>query len=285
MRKQDEDQIFPHQLTLSLLGSQILTRCKHEECSRGIAAHFSSAVSEPWTTPDIIVDCTWKTAERYLFRARESERTGPLSGVRVHTLDALAKLDWPFLSPPIPPLVVEPLRNRFIALHGAAIRAPDGRCFLVLGDRESGKTTTALELVNNQGWTLLTDETVFIHRRARLVEPFAPSLGVWDDEGGTRCKKAVPAMQACLSVAREPALATHVICLERVPSTGNPELRRLAAADAFGALLRHQLDAGSSWEESIISLAHLARTLPVTALHHGGYADLRAVIPEMLNIA
>jgi hypothetical protein len=276
---------LPYHLTLSLLGASILVRCKYSACAEGIAAHFSPAVCEPWTTPDIIVDCDWESAGRYLFRARNHVIAEPLTGVRVHCPGSPGSSDWPYTSPPIPPLVLEPFCNRFIGLHGAAAVAPEGSCLLLLGERESGKTTVALDLVNEHGWELLTDETVFIHRRSRLVEPFAHAVGLWDSRIKVATKAAVPAVEACRAIASQPALVTHVVCLEHMGGQTHPGLTPITSSQAFRTFLNHHLDAGCRADEAMVSLVQLARAVPAAVFAHGGYADLRRAVPDLIAFA
>jgi serine kinase of HPr protein (carbohydrate metabolism regulator) len=49
---------------------------------------------------------------------------------------------------------------------------------LFVGERKSGKSTLAVDFVNQAGCQLLTDEIVYLHRRTLLVGPFPIAVGV-----------------------------------------------------------------------------------------------------------
>lgn len=69
---------------LALLGGRILVRFEHERCRDDVLRHFSCSIAAPGPSPDVIVECDWERADRYLFRARPDElATIPLAGVRV----------------------------------------------------------------------------------------------------------------------------------------------------------------------------------------------------------
>jgi hypothetical protein len=275
---------FPYQITLFLLGCHILVKCKHKQCLDGIATIFSPVICTPWHTPDVVVDCDWEKAERYLFRTRPHEDTAPLSGVRVHTQGKLAESEWPFLDPPIPPFVVEPFQNRFIGLHAGSVQTPTGECFIFLGNRGSGKTTTTLALVNNHKCRLLTDETVFIHRRTKLVEPFPRSVHLGEMRNGSFRKVSVSADKACQAVTDKPALVTHIVFLEPDQKVQGQEFSRITPAEAFKNFLKHHLNAGCSPDESMVTLTQLAREVPAFTYRYNTYEDLLSLPEKCLKI-
>ncbi|WP_026730841.1 hypothetical protein [Fischerella sp. PCC 9605] len=275
---------FPYQVTLFLLGCQILIRCKYKVCLDGIAATFSPVVCIPSHTPDVVIDCDWEKAGRYLFRTRPPEDTEPLFGVQVHTQGKLAESDWPFLEPPIPPLVVEPFRNRFIGLHAGSVQTSSGKCLIFLGNRGSGKTTTTLALVNNHKCSLLTDETVFIHRRTKLVEPFPRSVHLRETHNGSLRKVSVSADKACQVVADKPALATHIIFLEPDEKVQEQEFSSLTPAEAFRNFLKHHLNAGCCPDESMVTLFKLACEVPAFMYRYTTYEDLLSLPEKCLEI-
>ncbi|TXD35419.1 hypothetical protein FRC98_16525 [Lujinxingia vulgaris] len=62
-----------------------------------------------------------------------------------------------------------------VALHGSALRLPDGDTIAIIGDSGAGKSTTALGLVR-RGATLLADDLVLVDVERRLLLAGAPSL-------------------------------------------------------------------------------------------------------------
>jgi hypothetical protein len=271
---------FPYQVTLFLLGCHLLVRCKYKECLDQISQTFSPVICTPWSTPDVIVDCKWKKAGRYLFRTRPAENSGPLIGVQVHTQGKLAESDWLYLEPPIPPFIVEPFRNRFIALHAGSVKTSNNNCLIFLGNRGSGKTTTTLILVDKYHCSLLTDEIVCIHKRTKLVEPFPRSVHVRENGNGKNPQKiAVSADKACRTVANQSALATHIIFLEPNGIFGKQEFLKISPSETFKNLLKHNLNAGCCPDESMVTLVQLAYELPAFMYRYGRYEDL-LFLPE-----
>jgi hypothetical protein len=65
-------------------------------------------------------------------------------------------------------------RMRRALLHGAAVAAPDGRAWLLVGDAFAGKTTTTVNLIA-AGWAYLSDDHVVLGRGADGL----PSVEGW----------------------------------------------------------------------------------------------------------
>ncbi|QHZ47755.1 hypothetical protein [Bacillus sp. NSP9.1] len=66
-----------HLAFFEMFGSLIKVECLHEECLKQIKEHFPIFICEdPYTGPDIIVECDWKEQGRYLFRSRPENQTG-----------------------------------------------------------------------------------------------------------------------------------------------------------------------------------------------------------------
>lgn len=73
-------------------------------------------------------------------------------------------------------------------LNAAGVRDPDGRGMLLFGPPQSGKTTTAVQLARRDGWSLLSDEIVFVrdgtvYGLARPVR-FRRDSPLYDEERG-----------------------------------------------------------------------------------------------------
>lgn len=273
---------FPYKGNLSLLGCQILIRCKYKQCFQEIMEMFSPVATTTWGTSDVVIDCNWKAAGRYLFRTRPAD-SKPLNGVRVHTKGKIATDDWSYLDPPIPPFVIDPFRERFVAFHAGSVQTPDGKCIIVLGNRGSGKTTTTLALVNSYQCSLLTDETVFLHKRTRLIEPFPRSVHLRDTDNNSLKKIGVAADKACKLVAHQASLATHMIFLKPNEEVQAGELLKLSSAETMENLLQHHLYAGCSPDESMVTLTQLARELSSFAYRYHTFKDLLLLPQKILE--
>ncbi len=262
-----------HSAFLDILGVHLWIRCKHRECLDGILHHFSCSRSPRILTPDIVIECEWEEAGRYLFRARPPENDGPLDGVRIWVPkhDSTPRL-WTSAYPPIPPLNVWPFAERFVGLHAAAVIAPDGFATLFVGERGSGKSTLALAFVNDGDCELLTDETVFLHRRTRLVEPFPIAIGVKASDGISG-KRLVAAAEAVKAVADRAALVTRVVFPTPYHSAGR-RVEPMSEAEGFRALLPHHLDVGADMDEAIVTLVHLSTRTRLLRCRYGSYEDL-----------
>src|SRR6202035_5849646 len=124
---------------LEILGGYILVTCAYQDCAKGIADYFSAHICTRLVTPDVIVECDWLKASRYLFRARPADCPPTLEGIHVTALYGQRE-PWRSIYPPLPPLTVAPFARRFLALHGAALVSSEGAALLILGDRGGGKT-------------------------------------------------------------------------------------------------------------------------------------------------
>lgn len=279
---------LPHRLTLCLLGGYVLVRCRYAECRDGIADYFSCAVVErPWRTPDVIVDCTWSAAGRYLFRARPQDHPDPrLQGVRVHVKGVVAAEDWTSRQAPLPPLSVDPFVDRFVALHAGAVTTPDGGALALVGDKGAGKTTTTVDLVNNHRCALITDEATFLHRRTRLVEPFPRSVGVaehYDRATGQLMKRPRPADEVCANVEQQPVRLDRVAFLQPSSDVSGVSVEPVSASTALRLLLANQFDVSATADEGLVTLMHLAKSTDTLIVRYGTYEDLCKVGALLLS--
>ncbi|SFB04564.1 hypothetical protein SAMN05216266_1048 [Amycolatopsis marina] len=281
------DDSLPHRLTIRMLGAHVLVRCQFADCRDGIAEYFSSAVEEqPWRTPDVVVDCTWRTADRYLFRARPDDHPDPvLAGVWVHAYQQLAGTEWPSRDAPLPPMSVPPFRDRFVGLHAGTVRTPEGAGLCVVGDKGAGKTTTTVDLVNDHGCALLTDEATFVHRRTRIAEPFPRAVGVADRyDRGRPVKRHRPADQVCRAVAEQPVLLSRLVFLLPAPDIAGVRVEAVSPSDAFCLMLPHQFAVGVSAHEGLVTLLELARSVDAVVVRYSGYEALRTVAGTLVGM-
>lgn len=274
---------YPYQLSLFLLGSHVLVRCREHQCYLGIREYFGPAIlTESWSSPDVIVDCDWADAGRWLFRARpgDNARATPLEGVHLHVRGQERPIFWTSNNPPIPPWDLEPLKGRFIGLHAGAVVLGEGGALIFAGDRGSGKTTLTLTLVNKFGGTLLTDETACIYTRTTIVEPFPQAIGVKSGEDAR--KRRVSADSICERVAVTPAPASSIVFLEPTHGIRGIQLAPLTPADSLRLLLNHHLDLGSPVDDAMMTLFLLAYRLQAVVCRYGAYEDLLEAVPTAL---
>ena len=278
------DRELSHHVFLQMLGCTFLVRCAHAACRDGIKEHFSCHVVEPWCAPDVVVDCNWQQSSRYLFRARPDAQAGTrLQGVRVHVRGSATADDWSSLDPPLPPFNSDPIRDRFVGLHAAAVVTPNRKgAILLIGDRGAGKSTLSVLLTNEFDCSLLTDETVCIHRRTRVIEPLVIPIGFRNPLGDSQGKTLVQAELACREIATDPVAASHIIFLQPDGSEGCT-ITPITSAAAFRKSLDHQLDLGCRMDECLLTLAALARTTPAATLRYGSYQALRSCGKEVLH--
>lgn len=270
------------ELTLDLLGASILVRCQSARCAAGIARHFSAAVSDVTSySPDFLIEVDWPEAGRHLFRARHPKSPLQLDGVRVMGRGESKPRPWQSHQPPLPPFSLPPLAGRFTALHSAALTYPDEstRAVLFLGERESGKTTCALQLCTNYGFGLLTDETTVLMNRSTMVLPFPREMSFRTGAPATP-KRVSAATGTVPDVVQSPAIATDLVFLEG-GGGAYATLGQIGPEAAMASALAHNQYFGSNMGESIRTLARLANECRSWTATHRDYAGLLEIIDEV----
>lgn len=264
---------------LSLLGVRVDVRCLYKPCAEAIGSFYSASLASPRSSsPEVVVWCDLESPSRYLFRSRPDDMSGvPLAGISVQTLRS-SKEVWTSTLPPIPALASWPFKDRFAALHAAAVRTTAGEGVLIAGDRGSGKTTTALLLADQHGAEVLCDETALIHCRTRLVEPLPHAVGVW--RGGRKVR--VPMTEVCARISREAALVSRLVFLKRQPE-GIGQLRRLSRSDALRIMLTHHRDAGASIGDAMQTLLNLAARSESWAVEYSRPSDLADLVCDAVG--
>lgn len=268
--------------TYDVLGATVLVRCAHSACADAIAEHFGPMATEPWTTPDWIVECDLEKAPRELFRSRPSASPGAFDGVRIRGRRMAEPAEWTAVEPPLLPLSAEPLRERLVGLHAASLAIGGDRALLVLGERGAGKTTLALALTTGfDDCALMGDEWTFVLRRTAVALPYPQAVGLWNPVGGKIWRRADAVVER---VQLRPRVVTHAIVLEPGGPKSPQDVSPLAA---FGLLQQHHLAAGTNHDEAIVTLARLAATVPVTRMNVVAYDErevaaglVRALITE-----
>lgn len=263
---------------IKILGGIIEVRCKYYECLEGIEAFFSASITDAFITPDIIIYCNWKKADRYLFRTRPKEDGDEfLPGVFYQKSGSTEILPWDSYDPPLPPFIKKPFINSFVGLHAGAIKGDKNNAILFIGSRGSGKTTSTLELVNNfEQYELLTDETVFIRKRSLLVEPFPRLVLPRAIADGEIKKYSLRADQAYKRVAKQPAIVTHGFFLKK--DIGGPFISKISSIDAYRNIVEHYKYAGTGLKESMITLSLVAQEAEFSVISYKNYEDLKSIL-------
>lgn len=253
-RPESEPVVQPrHVVSLRLLGVRVDVWCVHEKCANVIQRFYSASVVPPGhSSPEVLVSCDWEDAGRYLFRSRPDDAEGvPLAGVSVQTLRS-EKHEWTSVLPPIPALASWPFKDRFVALHAAAVRTASGEAVLIAGGRGAGKSTTALALSDRIGVDVLCDETAFVHCRTIMVEPFPHAVGVW--QGGRKLQ--VPITDVCRRICYDTVPVGRIVFLNQ-SAGGSGKAYQVPRSDALRELLLHHRDAGASMGDSMQTLLGL----------------------------
>lgn len=277
---------FKFKVQVKVLGGLIEVKCKYKECLDGIIDFFSTSISLSFAVPDIIIFCDWEQSGRYLFRTSPSDYRGHILKGVYYQLPGNGQAEpWDSYDPPLPPFVKEPFANTFVGLHAAAVKDKQKNAILFIGPKGSGKTTSALQIVNNSdSYELLTDETVFLRRRSLLVEPFPRLVLPRTAINGEVTKFAMTAREAFRQVAQQSAIINHVFFLKRV--SGHIGISGISSDEAYRNIVEHYQYAGSSFKESMITLSVVAREVPFSRISYSNYEQLLAIlksVPEYLE--
>ncbi|WP_188433770.1 hypothetical protein [Kroppenstedtia guangzhouensis] len=175
------------------------------------------------------------------------------------------------------------MRDRFVGLHAGAVVTDNNQAMLFIGPSGSGKTTSTSVLVNSHSCHLLTDETVFIHRRTSLVEPFHREIRAVqpDPETGVLKKKSIHVDVFYDSVYTQPVPATHGVFLEPGSYAG---IRPIYPAEALKRLIDNHLYLGCDYDEALVTLGLLAKDLSFVVLNYKTYDQLISMAPQTLKI-
>lgn len=266
-------------VSLRLLGVRVDVRCTYSECADAITDFYSASLVEPGLSgPEVVVWCDLRSPGRQLFRARPDDEVGvPLRGVSVQTLRS-PREEWRSTLPPLPALGSWPFRERFVALHAAAIRTTDGTGVLIAGERGAGKSTAALSLARRLGAEVVGDETAFIHCRTTLVEPFPHAVGVWSNGR----KVQVPITDLGVRICDQAMPADVVVFLERRDG-GVAETSRLSQAESLRALLPHHRSAGASMGDAMETLFGLAAESESWMITYSDLDEMRAAVGDLVS--
>lgn len=173
--------------------------------------------------------------------------------------------------------VIKELRGRFLLLHAAAVEI-GGRALVLVAPSGTGKSTAARMLCSAADARYLTDETVIIDPRTRLVFPYPKPISAVQD-GGTRGGKVDLALADLgFTPCREPVPLGAVVVLER----SGPPARwgQMGPTDAMLAV--------AAQSSSLSLLDHPLTTLDAVLSAVGGgrllqYAEIDDALPLLLE--
>lgn len=87
-------------------------------------------------------------------------------------------------------------------------------------------------------------------------------------------KAFVPVNDLVPRIASEPAFASYLVVLEPNQECSEPQFQILPASDALVHILPHQIDVGTSADESFVTLLQLAEHCPSAVYRYKDPADL-----------
>ena len=173
--------------------------------------------------------------------------------------------------------------------HAAAVVAPDGRAWLIVGDTHAGKSTTAANLLQG-GWRFVSDDNGVLSRAAGGIEVEGWPRHFHMDEGWER--GAPVGRRAAVDPHRRwpgrwlAAAPLAGLLFPRVEAALPTALELLAPADALAALVRQSpwLLADRAVAPRVLALLRDVAALPAYALRLGrdSYASPELLIERLL---
>lgn len=271
---------FAYKQCVCLLGVRILICCKHRECLDEINAYFSGVAQQDDVSADLVIYCEHERADRYLFRSRPPTDEGPLKGVYFQEPGTTIPQPWAVTRyPPLPPLALRAFQDRFVGIHAAAVLDSSHFVAMLVGERGAGKSSLSRLLVNQFEYSLLTDETAYIHRRSTVMEPLIVATGLCEVLEGKVIKTQHNARTVYRSLASTPGIIKKVLFLQRLPG-GKPELKRISTSAAFKMLCAQTMDVGSTEEEGFCTIFPIS-CLESKQLVYSDYSQLAEMVHEV----
>lgn len=178
-------------------------------------------------------------------------------------------------------------------VHAAAVAAPDGRSWLIVGDGGSGKSTTCVGLATS-GYELLSDDQVVLGRTGKqlTVEGWLRALHMdegWERGIPTGQRRTVEPSEFELTVARHGGMLAGTLYTS-IRADEPTVVLPAPAAEAFTLLVRQSpwLLADREAAESVVALladtARLPRyTLSLGLDTYGGGPKLRQLLDSVLS--
>ena len=174
-----------------------------------------------------------------------------------------------------------------VVLHAGAVRSPIGQVVVLAASSNAGKSTLTAALVQ-AGWDYLGDEAIGIRSGTLAAVSYPKRIAL---AAASRAVLGLPLSSAPDAAVRE--LRADAVRLSGdvgpIAHVVLPEYRKGAAISlarldppaAVKALLANTLNLARAGEEGLTALCHLAASVPVHVLVHGGSADAAAVISRL----
>lgn len=225
-------------LHFDILGLRVQVQCACMRTQQKIAAYLYAHAKDPRErSPDLMVRLFEPLEEdrfRYLFRTQPKGAVQDL-GAWVLYENSDGWQHWTRTQPVLVPFALPVLKDRFMALHAAAVVAPGSRQATVLmGSKGAGKTTVSMRLAQDFGWPLLTDETTaietFSHQCWPLVRP--PHITISNPTGGLAKAHMEIEEFSNVRVATGPTQVNRLVELTHAPGLQEPHVEPLTSSQA-----------------------------------------------------
>ncbi|WP_343177660.1 hypothetical protein [Pseudomonas sp. 4810-S13] len=192
---------------------------------------------------------------------------------------ARPRCHWSSTAPPLIPFNTEAIDGKFFAYHAAAITAPTMGTVLLLGNKGAGKSTNALALCKERGWSLLSDETCVVRSRDLVVQALLRQPHGYTVDAQNIARKSVLRFSDNLWLKTEkegaPILAVELILIPGIVKPHSEEVTDKKIATQI--LTRHQLQFGGTPESAQGCSRALADAVKLVQIYHGGYLSFSSV--------
>lgn len=263
-----------------VLGCEVTLKFRDIQCATEAAEQFNPLLIPPWRSPDLIIECDWPHMRRDFIRSRTSGQT-ELPGVRIFSEEYPHGASWSSPLPPFPPVNLVPFRDRFVRLHAACVVNPEGEGIAIMGESGLGKTTIAFQLVHRHGYTLITDEDLFLYRRSLVAEPFPAGSHPWQTL--RRRPNGIGREMWTGVIAEGPARLRNAVVLDASHSS-QAAPRQVSEQECFRAMLAARRPSGSQDQEDIATAALAARSLRTVRVRGGDYQALLAAAEDLAHL-
>lgn len=198
--------------------------------------------------------------------------------------DTHAPCYWSSTAPPLIPFNTEAIDGKFFAYHAAAVITSTMEAIILLGNKGAGKSTNALALCKERGWSLLSDETCVVRSRDLVIQALLRQPHGYTVDTQNIARKGVIRFSdnPWLKTEKEgvPILAVELIF---VPGLVKPHSECVTDKKiATQILVRHQLQFGGTPESAQECSEALANMVTLIQIYHGGYLSFPSVQEQIM---